>query len=405
MKSHSYSLAASSSLALALAFVFTFVIFTAPTAHAQKESVVYSFGASGDGFEPIAGAVDAKGNLYGTTIAGGSHSMGTVYAISGGKETILWNFTGGPDGGQPYGGLVRDPQGNLYGTTLLGGTHSLGTVYEITGPGVEKVLVNFDETHGATPYGGLIRDAATGNLYGVTLSGGAHFLGALYKITPDGTETVLYSFQGPPNDGADPEGQLMMDKQGNLYGQTLAGGTGKQGFCSSCGTIFEFSSAGVESVLYNFTGGTDGGAPAGGAFLISDSQGNLYGIASGGGIVNANCQNGCGVVFEFTPSSKAYHVLHSFTGGTTDGASPYSGLVRDGQGNLYGTTPVGGKNQSGTIYRVTAAGQERVIWNFGAPGDGASPLAALTPDGNGGAYGTTLGGGSLDLGAVYHIAP
>jgi uncharacterized repeat protein (TIGR03803 family) len=383
------------------------VVFASPAAHAQTETVIYNFGSSAtDGLAPFGGiTVDPQGNLYGTTSVGGlTPTAGTVYEISAGVEKILWNFSGKPDGAEPYAGVVRDPEGNLFGTTLSGGAHNLGTVFEITASGTEKILASFDETNGASPMGGLIR-AANGNMYGLTSLGGKNFLGTIYEINPSGTLTVLYSFKGPPSDGALPEGQLVMDKSGNLFGTTLGGGTGSQGYCQDgCGTVFEYSASGTESVLYNFTGGTDGGVPVGGSFLDVDSSGTLYGIASGGGTVNSNCNNGCGVVFKLVGSVET--VLHSFQGGTTDGASPSSGVFRDPKGDLYGTTVVGGTDGDGVIYEVPAAGAYRVLHDFsGEPNDGASPYAGLTPDGKGGAYGTTLGGGKNNAGTVYRTGP
>lgn len=406
MKNHSRLLATLLTTSTFLALTLTLVCFVPLAAHAQKETLVYSFEVNGiDGIGPIGGVItDKQGNIYGTTSAGGTNNKGTVFEISGGKETILWNFGGPGDGAQPYAGLVRDPQGNLYGTTLTGGQFTVGTVFEVTGPNQEKVLVNFDETNGAGPFGGLIRDSA-GNLYGLTSGGGAHFLGALFKVTPSGTEGVLYSFSGPPNDGAIAAGTPYMDSAGNIFGLTSIGGTGKQSFCTDgCGTVFEYSAAGKESVLYNFTGGADGASPAGGAFLIPDSKGNLYGTAAGGGIFTSPCPtSGCGVVFEL--SGKTETVLHAFKG-ASDGANPYSGLIRDTKNNLYGTTVNGGTNGAGTIYEVTSAKVERVIHDFPAQiGDGIVPLGALVSDGKGGAYGTTEGGGQFGGGTVYDIAP
>jgi uncharacterized repeat protein (TIGR03803 family) len=413
MKDHSFflpSLSASprfaNSRVLAVALVaFTFLVFIPRVAQAQVETVVHSFNPSGDGVGPVGGVIeDSQGNLYGTTSAGGSSNKGTVFQISSnGVETVLWNFTGGADGGQPYAGVVRDPQGNLYGTTLTGGTFGLGTVYEVTGQNAEKVLVSFDLANGGAPFGGLVRDGQ-GNLYGMTSGGGAHALGAAFKLAPGG-QMLMYSFKGAP-DGALPQGQLVVDSKGNFYGVTAAGGTGIASFCKAgCGTVFKITPSGTESVLYSFQGGADGGAPAGGSYLVLDPQGNLYGATTAGGTATTTCTDGCGVVFKVTPGS-GESVLHAFQGGTSDGFFAYSGLLRDGQGNLYGTTPEGGAHGTGTLYRVTPSGSETILYNFpGGAGDGDLPFAGLTSDGKGGAYGTTLGGGRFSGGTVYHIAP
>jgi len=377
-------------------------------AHAQKETIVYSFETQGgDGVGPIGGVItDPKGNIYGTTSAGGTNNKGTVFEISGGKERILWNFGGPGDGAQPYGNLVRDAAGHLFGTTLTGGSLGLGTVFEITGLNKETVLVSFVETNGALPFGGLVRDRA-GNLYGVTSSGGTRGLGLIFEVSSSGTFSILYQFTGAP-DGAIPEGSLLLDSKGNLFGLTAAGGTGKQSFCTSgCGTVFEYSASKLESVLYSFTGGADGATPAGGAFLINDAKGNLFGTTTAGGTVNSACPTtGCGVVFEVSGTSEK--VLYAFQGqpNNNDGANPYSGLIRDGKGNLYGTTINGGINGHGVLYEITTAGAEKILHSFPAQvGDGVLPLSSIVPDGNGGGYGTTEGGGQFGGGTVYDIAP
>ncbi len=205
-----------------------------------------------------------------------------------GTESVLYSFTGGTDGGRPYAGVVEDKLGNFYGTTLQGGDFGLGTVYKLTPSGTETVLHSFaGGSDGATPYGGVILDKK-GNLYGTTTDGGSSNAGIVFKVSPSGTETVLYTFAGGP-DGANPTVGVVRDKVGNLYGTTYKGGNGND---PGDGTVFEISPSGAHTVLYTFTGGADGAVPD--ANLILDKQGHLYGTTIGGGI-------GFGVVYEVTP--------------------------------------------------------------------------------------------------------
>jgi uncharacterized repeat protein (TIGR03803 family) len=244
------------------------------------EKVLHSFtGIGGDGAFPQYGTLarDSSGNLYGTTSGGGiydqfcPYSCGTVFKVDAfGKETVLYSFTGtGGDGTLPWGRVVRDSAGNLYGTTINGGTYGSGIVFKVDPTGKETVLYTFTGADdGAYPYAGLIRDAK-GNLYGTTL------LNTVFRIDPIGKVTVLYTFTGPP-DGAILEAGLIRDSAGNLYGTTYSGGT------TNYGTVFKISAQGQETVLYSFTGGADGGKPRHSS-LVRDSAGNLYGTTGEGG--------------------------------------------------------------------------------------------------------------------------
>jgi uncharacterized repeat protein (TIGR03803 family) len=221
-------------------------------------------------------ARDSSGNLYGTTAAGGiydqfcPYSCGTVFKVdASGKETVLYRFTGtGGDGIIPLGGVVRDPAGNLYGTTINGGTYGSGSVFKVDPTGKETVLYAFGGSDGGFPYAGLIRDGK-GNLYGTTL------FGTVFRIDPNGQLAILYTFTGQP-DGAQPESGLIRDSAGNLYGTTAGGGT------LDHGTVFKLTPQGQETVLYSFTGGADGGRPQHSS-LVRDPAGNLYGTTGGGG--------------------------------------------------------------------------------------------------------------------------
>ena len=235
---------------------------------------------------------DDQGNLYGTASGdNGGYGNGAVYQItSTGTLKLLYQFTGGADGLCPYSTLVRDSSGNLYGTTYRGGTFGYGTVYEVTPAGTESVLYSFTGgADGSNPVGELVRDAG-GNLYGTTTGGGTVY-GTVFKLSSDGTETVLHSFN--VTDGYYPATGLLRDQRGNLYGTTIFGGKYNKG------TIYKVEKNGKESVLYSFTGQADGGSPDGA--LIRDKAGNLYGTTTSGGAFNSECLSGCGVVYKLTP--------------------------------------------------------------------------------------------------------
>ncbi len=313
------------------------------------------------------------------------------------------------DGAFPMAGLIFDAQGDLYSTTEGGGSFGRGTVFRIAPAGEESIVHSFAPGEGAEPVASLTIDA-TGNLYGTTQYGGAGgcpaMLGTLpgcgtvFKITPSGREAVLYSFTGNP-DGAFPMAGLIMDAQGNLYGTTFKGGA------HGMGSVFKLTPSGEETVLYSFSNPPDGAFPQAG--LVMDAQGNLYGTTYGGGSVKP-CQNvydGCGTVFEVAPNGQET-VLHSF-GNQGDGAFPFAGLVLDAEGNLYGTTYDGGEYSYGTVFELAGDGTETVMYSFCAQqpncADGAHPWAGLVLDAQGNLYGTTSGGGSYDAGTVFKLTP
>jgi uncharacterized repeat protein (TIGR03803 family) len=305
------------------------VVFRLSPNNGQETGHYSFFGGPDDAANPVAPVIrDPYGNLYGTTYDG-ARGFGAVFKVTlPATETLVYTFTGGADGAYPYGGLVRDSSGNLYGTTALGGTYGFGVVFMVSPAGQESVLHSFTGgADGGCPAAGLIRDSA-GNLYGTTFVGGAGN-GVVFKLTPAGQETVLYTFTGGA-DGAGPTGSLIQDSSGNFYSTTLGGGA------FGVGVVFELSSGGSETVLYSFTGGPDGSCPA--AALVRDRSGNLYGTTRNGGDASA-CTYGCGVVFKVASTGQET-VLHTFSG--KDGATPYSSLVLDSSGNLYGTTEFGG---------------------------------------------------------------
>lgn len=310
------------------------------------ETVLYGFaGPPGDGAEPWSALIsDSSGNLYGSTSAGGSGDGGTVFKIAaGGTQSTLHSFTGSSHGREPLAGLIEDASGNFFGTTFRGGAHSAGTVFRLAADGTEKVVHSFaGGSDGRAPQANLIVDTS-GNLYGTTSRGGTHHHGTVFMLTPDGTETLLYSFAARKN-GLDPVAGLIMDQAGNLYGTTKLGG--RYGY----GTVFEITAAGAFTVLHSFGLGSqhDGQWPWGA--LVADSAGNLYGTTEGGGAYNN------GTVFEIA-SGGTETVLYSFAGGN-DGAHPYASLISDGSGNLYGTTQAGGGSTGcndgcGTIFEIS----------------------------------------------------
>lgn len=404
-----------------------------PAAAAQNE-IIYSFSyGTSDGLSPYGGVVsDGKGNLFGTCESGGAigspfGSYGTVFELSpksggGWTETILYNFgSASGDGIQPLATMIFDSKGNLYGTTQAGGANNgSGTVFEMspkTGGGwTEKVIHSFGGTgDGIQPgYGSLAFDTK-GNLYGTTHKGGAHGVGTVFELTPAAggtwTEKVLYSFGASNVDGASPTAGVNFDAVGNLYGTTYAGGI------YSYGTVFKLApqSGGTwkESILHSFdVNGVDGANPT--AAVIIDSEGNLYGTTEYGGAFGNGLH--LGTVYELSPSSGgvwAETIIHSFTGGLTngDGDYPISSLTFDTAGNLYGTTMGGGVPAVGTVFEFlrTAGGwTEKLLYTFAALGsDGHNPYGSLAFDAAGNLYGTTTAGGANSFGldgTVFEIA-
>ncbi len=308
-----------------------------------NEAVLYTFRTftvSGYG-QPTGGVIrDSKGNFYGTTFigqAGVGYGYGVVYKVGpAGNSTVLHNFTGGTDGGNPYGGVIRDSKGNLYGTAEVGGASGAGVVFKINQYGNEKVLYSFTGgADGGYPLCGVMRDSK-GNLYGATNGGGASGAGVVFKVDTSGNETVLYSFTGGA-DGAYPIAGVIQDSKGNLYGTTNQGGA------SGAGVVFKVDTSGNETVLYTFTGGADGAYPLW-VVLASDSAANLYGTTAGGGT------SGVGVVFKVDTSGNET-VLHTFTGGA-DGGNPEAGVIFGPGGLLYGTTAFGGQTNAGVVFEL-----------------------------------------------------
>jgi uncharacterized repeat protein (TIGR03803 family) len=387
---------------LAFAFVLGLVAMATPTAHAQTFSVVHNFTGGNDGGNPINGFTSAGKILYGTTSVGGTFNSGVVFKLNeSGVETVLHNFAGGTDGATPQGELIRKG-GILYGTTTAGGASGAGTVFKVTGK-KETVLYSFaGGTDGAFPEAGLTMDAA-GNLYGTTSQGGANGKGTVFELvapkTNGGswTESVLYSF-GTGTDGSIPVGGVSFDSAGNLYGTTSAGGT------YGLGTVFQLVPGTVwtENILHDFQNANDGSIPYGG--LISDKKGNFYGVATQGG---AGGDDGGGTIFELTPSggSWTFTVLYSLPGWGISGS--YRNLILDASGNLYGTTHCDGAYNAGTVYELTPSGATwtyNVLYTFTGGTDGLYSFSNLVLN-DGKLYGTTKYGGADGNGVIFEVTP
>lgn len=371
------------------------------TAHASTETVLYRFMGGSDGALPFGGVIaDQSGNLFGTTLEGGgackvAKGCGTVFKLApDGTETVLYAFNGLREGTRPGDALLADQQDDLFGVTQIGGAKGCGkggcgTVFEVTQDGTHTILYDFKGgTDGAFPGGALIADQS-GNLYGVTGAGGnsACQCGTVFEVTLGGTHSVLYSFQGGHHGGY-PSSSLIADATGDFYGTTgMGGGKGCGGH--GCGTVFELTPDGTETVLYAFKGGNDVWGSAGG--LIFDANGNLYGTSAIGG--GTGCGgNGCGTVFELAPDGTET-VLSRFNraGGP---AQPFGGVARDQAGNLFGTTLYGGAGGCGTIFEVAPGHEAKAVHSFTCGSDGAYPEAGLFQDQSGDLYGTTESGGN-----------
>ena len=250
-----------------------------------------------------------------------------------------------------------------------------------------------------------------GTLYGTTFGCGKFGYGAVFKVKPDGSESLLYSFRGG-HDGYNPNTGVTLDTQGKLFGVTDYGGRMKLCGNAGCGTLFKLAPNGTKTLLYGFKGPPkDGYIPA--ANPIMDASGNLYGTVAGGGIGD-NCNyDGCGTVFKLAPDDKE-KVLHFFTGGRRDGATSIAGLYEDAAGNLYGTTEFGGGTVScntgygcGTVFKIASDGTMTLLHRFKGPNDGANPGAGagLVADAAGNLYGTAQNGGANNYGTVFEITP
>ena len=396
--------------------IFAVVLALALTAGASTEKVVWDFKGGSDGSGPWSNYFisDAKGNLYAATAAGGTYGAGTVFMLTpAGKETILYEFKGqsNGDGTGPHGHLTFDAKGNIYGTTQGGGTNGTGTVYKLspkTGGGwTEKVIYTFSAAgaDGTGPSAGMTI-AADGTMYSTTPDGGAFGAGTVFSLKKTSTgwkQTVIQNLNGSSNGGYPYEG-LMMDAAGNLYGAAPTGGASGQG------VIYRLSrtkKGWADKVLHSFTNANGDGSGLYWIDLISDTSGNIYGATSFGGT------NGTGMVWElvFSATKKSYseRILYEFgASGSGDGNNPYGGLAMDSAGNLYGTTLYGGTSNIGTSYKLTKDGttwKETILHTFAGANDGAQSTGNPYIDAKGRVWGMTETGGTSDLGVVYRITP
>src|SRR5271166_1965825 len=408
------------SWALASALLFAAAVLPAQTLEAQTFSVIHNFTGGADGGSPFAGlTMDKAGSLYGTTTFGGSGN-GTVFRLvfknSHWVFQPLYSFAGGTDGANPQARVIVGPDGALYGTTQYGGA-GYGTVFRLSPqptacktalcPWKETVIYRFaGGTDGDNPFSEVVFDQS-GSLYGTTAQGGtgscdtSYTCGVVFELTPSNgswTESVLYRFTGG-SDGGAPAAGLIFDSAGNLYGTATVGGLNNQG------TVFQLTPEGsgwAENVLHSFMG-TDGYQPE--SSLIFDQQGNLYGTTIYGGSTYGSSPGG-GVAFELMPSGGKWTetLLYSFGAQDGDGINPYDRLLMDANGNLYGTASAGGLDGIGNIFKLTNSGGEwaaAVLHNFTDGSDGAHPFGGLIFDAKGNLYGTTDSGGTDGFGVVF----
>jgi uncharacterized repeat protein (TIGR03803 family) len=350
-------------------------------------STVYSFDGGPDGENPDTGLIQARdGGFYGTTLSDGPGDGGKVFKVTAsGLFASIHDFeysnVASPNG------LVQASDGNFYGTSKFGGGYGDGTVFKVTPSGMVTILYSFSirpdglsNSDGANPSAALIQ-ASDGNLYGTCSDGGAYGDGTIFRITMSGVFTTLYTF-GPGGEGFGPTAGLIQARDGNLYGTAL-------------GTVFKITTSGVFTTLYTPPNNSEGGAPS--STLVQARDGNLYGTCYGGGVFNS------GTIFKVTTSG-AFTLLYTFTGGS-DGAHPYAGLCQAKDGDLYGTCQFGAVYDQGTVFKISTSGEFTVLHLFNGGADGASPLSGLIQAADGNLYGTVTEAGGIGYGAVYKITP
>ncbi len=392
---------------MALAVLLALLLIAATPAQAQTETVLYNFTGGSDGGYPQGSLTsDAKGNLYGTTYSGGLWGYGTVFELSpngngGWNETVLYSFTGGADGAYPaYSDVIFDSAGNLFGTAYSGGANGYGVVFELSPEGAnwtETSLYSFaGAADGANPVNGLIRDPS-GNLYGKTFNGGAGD-GVVFEISSLGSGWTEHAIYTPETEASD--AGLASDAAGSIFGTTWS-------------TVFELSPNGtggwIPAVIHTFTGAPKDGIGAQGTPVL-DQAGNLYGTTYNGG------PNNYGTAYKLSPGKKGKwteRILHS----GSPSYEPFAGIVFDADGNIYGTSGLGGGQYGlGLIYKLVpivgkSSYSEKDLWSFSAR-DGAIPQGSLILDSAGNLYGTTTCGGSTfqtsgcsGYGVAFEVSP
>ena len=396
-------------IAATAVFVLSLAAATAATTH-----VISSFEEDEGEYADTDLETDSAGNIYGTTVLGGDFAGGTVFQLSrtpnGWVHTVLYSFSGGADGGEPYKGVTIDREGNLYGTAVTGGSGSCeggcGVAYKLTNSGgtwTQTVIHAFTGAEDGSGPGARVTVDRVGNVHGMAPTGGAYGLGTIYKIHPGPngawTFTVIHAFTGGA-DGSTGSAGRMIFRDGHLYGAATTGGT------YGSGVVFQLTPQAVGEwlfrTIYSFRGQPDGSFPYGA--LLFDGAGNIYGTTYYGGA------NGVGAVYKLSRrlvGEWSEKLLYSFQEGS-DGNSPISNLVFDSIGNLYGTTSEGGLGR-GTIFKLRPlpGGQwaERVVHAFEGPPDGAFSYNGMVVDAFGNFYGATVHGGNNDDGSVYKFTP
>jgi uncharacterized repeat protein (TIGR03803 family) len=414
----------STSLTTTVIAVALATLLTGARASAQTFTVMHDFLRTGvGGYNPSGNfLLDSSGDLYGVTESGGANGFGTVYELlpqnGGWVEKIVYSFDPSKgDGIGPNGPLIMDSAGNLYGTTSSGPKYMSdildnGVVYELerqaNGSFTRKILYTFlgyskNSKDGAIPSANLVFDSA-GNLYGTTRYGGEHNWGTVFELSPSGstwTEAILFSFDNSGDSGCQPFGGLVLDSAGNLYGTTNECGA------NSSGNVYKLSQSGgvwSQTPIYAFDPNNriDGSTPYSG--VVFDSAGNLYGVNQLSGAI------GWGTAYELSPQADGTWtetILHSFGSGS-DGSEPFNAPVLDSAGNVYGTTEEGGEYAGGAIWEISpgAGGTwtESVLYNFKTKsGYYSVPSSGVILDSLGNLYGVTNQGGTEQGGGAYEL--
>ena len=392
------------------------VVTLACGAWAAAPQVIYSFAGGSDGeYVDSDLVIDGAGNLYGTSVQGGQFGSGTVFQVTptgdGSTHTVLYSFTGGADGGEPYKGVTLDGAGNLYGTAVTGGGGSCeggcGVAYKLTNSGgvwTQTVIHTFTGGDDGSGPGSGLTVGWHDTIYGVTPTGGANGQGVVYQLKPmpDGTWklTVLHAFTGGVDGAGGSAGRLLLHNR-SLYGVTTVGGANGKGVAfkiTPTQGVWQFTT------LYAFKGQPDAGFPY--STLTMDSQGRLYGTTYYDGAHNL------GSVYQLTPRHDGTwreQVLYSFKGGT-DGSGSIGNVVIDKAGAIYGTTSAGGAScNCGVIFKVAhlfdGGWKETVRYRFKGAPDGAFAYNGMVGDTAGNFYGTTVHGGTTDDGVIYKLTP
>jgi uncharacterized repeat protein (TIGR03803 family) len=386
---------------LAAAALMPFALLTGSPVHAQTYTVLHNFtGGAHDGANPQGPLIEnAKHQFYGASLNGGRYGYGTVFKLNKtGKSSVLNSFAY-YNGWDPTSGVIQGSDGNLYGTTWGGGygygqgQWNSGVLFELDQGKKAKLLYQFSVEDGQSSPNGLTADAL-GNLYGVA-AGGPYGAGFIYEFDTAGSFSVLYNFTGG-NDGTTPQGPLAWGPDNDLYGVTKSGGA------NAAGTVFKMDITGNLTTLYAFVRGTGDGYTPNPGTLAFDAQGNIYGTTQYGGTGTA-CSRGCGTVFEVTPTGSE-SVAYSFQGGA-GGGYPLTQAVIDSAGNIYGTTSQYGDQTCacGVLFRLDDERNETVLHTWTGT-DGSRPSGQLLLS-EGRLYGLTAAGGASNEGVAFRWSP